>query len=93
MACGVPVISSPCGALAEVLGDAATYADPSQPEQVGGRIAELWQAPGQRAELGSRGRKQAARYRWTTTAAGTLETYRAVASSPGMDKCAVSRSR
>jgi glycosyltransferase involved in cell wall biosynthesis len=93
MACGVPVISSACGALAEILGDAAAYADPSQSEQVGCRIAELWQAPGQRAELGSRGRKQAARYRWTTTAARTLETYRAVARSRGTDTCAASRSR
>ena len=51
MACGVPVISSACGALPEVLGDAVEYADVAQPELVGQAIADLWQSPDRRAEL------------------------------------------
>jgi glycosyltransferase involved in cell wall biosynthesis len=78
MACGVPVISSACGSLPEILGDAAAYADVAQPERLGKAIVDLWQSPRRRAEMSERGRTRAARYSWVANAAATLGTYSAV---------------
>jgi glycosyltransferase involved in cell wall biosynthesis len=88
MACGVPVVSSACGALPEVLGDAAAYVDASQPEAIGRLIVDLLQSPLRRAELRVRGTARAARYRWDSTAAATLEAYKAVISSQSMSATA-----
>jgi glycosyltransferase involved in cell wall biosynthesis len=79
MACGVPVISSTCGALPEVLGDAAVYADARQPEALGRAVVDLWLSPERRHALAQRGKARAARYRWETSAAATLDVYRSVA--------------
>ncbi|KUR70385.1 hypothetical protein AQZ52_16260 [Novosphingobium fuchskuhlense] len=59
MLCGCPVIAAPCGAVPEVCGDAARYADPDDPAAWRAALAGL-----PRADLVTAGRAQAGRYTW-----------------------------
>lgn len=68
MSVGCPVIATIAGAVPEVLGDAAYYADPTSPEQWT-RALERLAADGElRAQLRERGQARAAEYRWATAA-------------------------
>ena len=73
MALGCPTIVAPCGALPEVCGDAALWADPHAPDQWIDRIVRLRDDPGLRADLRRRGLAQAARFTWREAACGLLE--------------------
>lgn len=75
MACGTPVVTSTCGGLAEVTGDAAEVVDPMAVESI---AAGLWRVvcePGRKEDLIQRGGLQAGRFSWTMTAAETREVY------------------
>lgn len=75
MACGCPVVCSPRGALAETTGGAALVVDP---EDVGRLVRELERLATDgalRAALRAAGRKQAANFTWTRTAAATMRVY------------------
>jgi glycosyltransferase involved in cell wall biosynthesis len=68
MALGCPVIAAPCGALPEVCGKAAIYADPQDSEAWATAIAALAAGISNREHLVSRGRKQAAEFTWRASA-------------------------
>jgi glycosyltransferase involved in cell wall biosynthesis len=68
---GVPVIASRAGSLPEVLGDAAAYFDPNDPEELASRISEVVADGSLRASMASKGLAQAAKYNWADAAAAT----------------------
>jgi glycosyltransferase involved in cell wall biosynthesis len=76
MACGTPVISSNRPAMTDILGDAATYADPSRPEEWAEQIERLVLDGTRWEEMRRRGLERAARYSWERAARETLEVYR-----------------
>lgn len=72
MACGCPVISSNVTSLPEVLGNAAVYFSPNEPEQLTGlmdQLAQDWQA---RETMKTVGLERAQRFNWKSTAEKTL---------------------
>jgi glycosyltransferase involved in cell wall biosynthesis len=71
MAAGVPVVAARRGALPETVGDAALLADPDDPQELTGAVlAAVGDEPLRRA-LVQRGRRRAAGYPWSRTAALT----------------------
>jgi glycosyltransferase involved in cell wall biosynthesis len=62
MANGAAVICSPGGALAEIGGDAAIYADPAKPAEIAEIIRVLGADPRRLARLGEAGRQRAAEF-------------------------------
>lgn len=79
MACGTPVLASPTSSLPEVLGRAASYADPSNVSDLARGMHDLLGSAEHRGRLRQAGLRQAARYRWSETAAQTLRYCRELA--------------
>jgi len=79
MACGAPVIASPCGSLREVLGDAAIYVEPDDIDQIAQAIGRVALDPQLRARLAAQGRQRARSFSWRETAVRTAEIYWKVA--------------
>lgn len=77
MACGCPVVSSPAGALAEVLGEAALLVDPGDAGAWASAVARIAREPGLRERLTAAGRARAAAFTWAETARRTLDAYQA----------------
>ncbi|HRA54545.1 MAG TPA: glycosyltransferase family 1 protein [Thermoflexales bacterium] len=75
MACGAPVLSSDASSLPEVLGDAAEYAAPTDPEAWARAIERLLCDDDSRHVLAARGPAQAARFTWARAAAETEKVY------------------
>ena len=71
MACGVPVVASARGALPETVGDGALLADPGNPSEFAEALLSAACEDRVRASLAEAGRRRAAMYRWSTTAALT----------------------
>jgi glycosyltransferase involved in cell wall biosynthesis len=81
MARGVPVACSSRGSLAEVAGDATVLFDPESAIAIAEAITRLLGDPQEADRLRAAGRRQAERFTWAATAAGTLACYeRALAS-------------
>ncbi|MGD0920896.1 MAG: glycosyltransferase family 4 protein [Terriglobia bacterium] len=59
MSCGTPVVSSPVGALPEVVGDAGLLVDGRSPEAIAGGINRYLDNEALRGEMGYRGRQRA----------------------------------
>lgn len=78
MAAGTPVLISDRGALPEVAGDAAVYADPARPAEIAAAAAailadgDLWD------RLSRRGTARAARFTWEAAARRTWAVYERV---------------
>ena len=72
MACGCPVISSNVTSLPEVLGDAALYFAPSEPEQLAEVMRKFVEDSEKKIVLRAAGLVQAAKYTWQKTAELTL---------------------
>ena len=81
MAAGAPVITSNVSSLPEVAGDAALQIDPFSLEELSTAMYRLLSEPVLAEEFRIRGRSRAAHYTWSTTAAVTYKTYRAVSKS------------
>jgi glycosyltransferase involved in cell wall biosynthesis len=79
MACGVPVVASPAGALRETLAGAAEWASPDRADAWAEAIAALLEDPARREERAARGLKHARAFTWDRTAAMTLDAYREAA--------------
>lgn len=62
MACGIPVAASNRTSLPEVLGPAAAYFDPTDPEQIAATLEEILQSATFRQDLQSKGFEQARSY-------------------------------
>jgi glycosyltransferase involved in cell wall biosynthesis len=79
MACGTPVVSSPGGALKEVLGDAVLYIDPLDTRSIADGLLQVMQDDGLRRRLMESGPVQAARYTWEDAAMRTSSVYHSLA--------------
>jgi glycosyltransferase involved in cell wall biosynthesis len=75
MACGTPVITSSVSSMPEVGGDAAAYVDPTNVEDIAGRLCEIAPDSGRRATMREAGYAQAARFRWDIAARETMKVY------------------
>jgi len=82
MACGVPVITSPCSSLPEVAGDAALYVDPHDPAAIAAAVVRLAGDPELRARLAAAGLARAARFDWAEAARATAAVLRRAAGLP-----------
>lgn len=78
MASGLAVAASGTSAIPEVGGDACLFFDPGQPEDIAGKVRTLLDDPDLRRSLVDKGKRRAAMFRWSETAAQTLEFYHAV---------------
>jgi len=78
MLCGCPVIVSDTPALRETCGGAALYCDPHDADGLARQIATLADDPAQRRTLSQAGQRNARRYTWAATAAGTVLALRSV---------------
>ncbi len=74
MLCGCPVIAAPCGAVPEICGDAALYADPDDPAAWRAALRDL-----PRGTLIAAGRLRAARYTWARAGRDLLAALRDLA--------------
>ena len=76
MACGLPVLSSDGGSLAEVLRDGAVVMSGFDAGEWAEQAARLLQGDSERDALCERGRAVAGSYTWEATARNTAEIYR-----------------
>jgi glycosyltransferase involved in cell wall biosynthesis len=79
MAAGVAVVATTAGSLPEVLGDAAALVDPGDDDELADALRRVLGDDEWRATLVTRGRAQAARSSWATTAEHLVRLYRRVA--------------
>jgi alpha-1,3-rhamnosyl/mannosyltransferase len=79
MACGLPAAVSRVGALPDVGGEAATYFDPIDLDEIAGVLLGLLRDAGKRRELAEKGKRRSALFRWEVTARDTLAFYEKVA--------------
>ena len=80
MACATPVLTSTTSSLPEVAGDAALLVEPCDTAAIADGLRRLASNLQLRAELGARGRVQAARFTWRACAEATLRVLRQAAS-------------
>lgn len=80
MACGVPVVASAVGGLAETVQDGVTglHVPPRRPDRIATAVAELLAEPERRRRMGAAGVSRARRYGWDRIAVETLEVGRAL---------------
>jgi len=77
---GVPVICSNVSSIPEVMGDSASYIDPSSDEDIAKAMLTLTGDDERKRELRERGYKNLNRFSWEKTAQKTLDFYREVVS-------------
>jgi D-inositol-3-phosphate glycosyltransferase len=85
MACGVPVVASAVGGLADTVVHGATglHVPPRRPDLVAEAVRSLLADPELRARLGAAGWERVrTRYTWSRVADATLEAYAAVLAEP-----------
>ena len=75
MACGCPVVTSNTGGTPEVVGDAALYVNPYDPEMIGNALLKAITDKQVREDLIQKGFKQIEKYSWEKTAIETLEVF------------------
>ncbi|MGO8918831.1 MAG: glycosyltransferase family 4 protein [Stellaceae bacterium] len=71
MACGCPVVAASAGAVMEICGDAALYADPDDPLEIAATVARVIDEPPLAENLRARGSARASALTWDN-AAGLL---------------------
>lgn len=71
MACGVPVLCSDRGSIAEVAGDAARLVNPGDEEAIGAAIREILEDPDSLDRLSRLGRERAMQFSWDRAAEET----------------------
>ena len=79
MAAGVPSITSNVSSLPEIAGNAAVLIDPHSVSELRDALERLMLSPNLRAELGTKARLQAARFRWERAAAQSLRFFEEIA--------------
>ncbi len=79
MQAGTPVVCSDSSSLPEVAGDAALFVRPGDVAQLATALHRVSADSTLAAELSRRGRVQAAKFSWATTAKQTYDLYRSVA--------------
>jgi len=78
MACGVPVVTSACGALQETVKNAAYIIEPHNVQQIADAVVSISCDSKQRDRLIRAGFEQTKRFTWKKTAEATLTVYRDV---------------
>lgn len=78
MATGTPVVAARTGALPEVLGDAAAWVDPDDPDELAATCARVLEDREFHRRLAKHGKARASRYSWIRTAERTEAAYRRV---------------
>ena len=76
MSMGCPVVASQVSSMPEVLGDAACFFDPSNPDDIRRSIEQVVYSNAKSAELKELGKNQASLYSWERCAKETLKIYR-----------------
>lgn len=76
MAAGCPVLAAKTGAVIEVCGDAAEYADDGSAEALAVHLERLLFDPERRDELRAAGKLRASKFSWDRAAGATAEVYR-----------------
>ena len=79
MSCGAPVIASNVAALAEVTDGTARLVDPKNKQEMAQAMIDVLRNDGLRNALVAGGKRRAAQFSWSQTAALTLEVYRVAA--------------
>lgn len=79
MAAGVAVVTSNNSSLSEIARDGALLVDPKSASEIASALTRLLESESLRQDLGSRGRKQAAQFRWENCAERSLEFFRRIA--------------
>lgn len=77
MSCGAAVVTSKCGSIPEVAGDAAVFVDPLSETDIASGMLRLCNDEVFRRRLVESGKKNAARFTWDSTARATLDVYEA----------------
>lgn len=80
MACGLPVVTSDCPALAELVGDAGLRASPDDIGGLAGHVGTILESQALSRELRRRGFERAAQYGWDRAVGAYARVYEAVAS-------------
>jgi glycosyltransferase involved in cell wall biosynthesis len=75
MACGVPVVTSDRGALAEITGDAARIVDPEDVSSIAQGLVSVWDDELAQVEMRERGLINAARFTWSNCLMQHRESY------------------
>ncbi len=75
MACGCPVISSTCGSLGEVVGEAAAIVDPADVASMAEQLTRMATDSALRDRFRAAGLVRAGQFDWKITAARTMEVY------------------
>ncbi len=75
MKSGCPVITSNCGSLPEVTGDAAIVIDPQDEESIRKGVAQVLSSAALQKSLSVKGKIQAEKFSWSDTARFTQEVY------------------
>ena len=75
MACGTPVVSSKTASLPEVLGSAAIFFDPKNPEEMAEVLARVLKDNNLQKDLIIKGLERAEKYSWSQMAKETLKIY------------------
>jgi len=75
MACGVPVVTSNCSSLPEVVGEAGIMIAPSNPAEIAVAIQEVLTNQAYRDELVQRGFKQIRKFSWKNCAEEYLQLF------------------
>lgn len=83
MAHGVPVVTSHCTSLPEVVGEAGITLRPDDPSAWAEAIARLLREPAQAQALAMQARLRAAHFTWDRTAHVALDCFRYALNSPG----------
>lgn len=83
MACGTPVVTSDCPALAEVVADAGFTVPPRDFEALASAVARVLHEPGVADRLRARGLARAATFTWDRNIQALSDVYRAVAAAAG----------
>jgi len=77
MACGTPVVTSNCGAMAEIAGDAALLVDPYSVDEIAEAMHKVLTDETLRVALIKKGLRRSSQFSWEKTARETLAVYKA----------------
>ncbi len=78
MATGCPVVASNTSCMPEILGDAAEYFDPYEPEDIARALEKVLRNRALSEELRRKGLERVKRFSWQAMAKSTLEVYKKV---------------
>ena len=91
MASGTPVVTTHCGALREVVGEAAEIVDPHDPEDIARGVARVLEDETRRRELVTRGYNRVRLFRWEEAAQAVFSVYQSLAANSDEERAGAPR--